>query len=116
MTLDEKIKTNTKLTEEETNELLLRIKKHDDEYKKNHPIPPKPLPPKTQEQKIIDGDIPCPKDRKVVDGKIVYKTPEELYKDKIISKEEYSNYQRGIRDSLLSQTDKYLLPDFPVTE
>ena len=115
MTLDEKIKNNIKLTEKETKELLARIKKQDEEYRKAHPLPPKPVPEKSEEQKILDGDIKCPKDRKVVDGKIVYKTPAELYADKVWTKEQYSEYRRGERDGLLNSSDVYMLPDFPIS-
>lgn len=44
------------------------------------------------------------------------KTDSELYKSGLLSSEEYSAIKRAERDSLLSATDKYLLPDFPIDE
>ena len=113
--LKDKISRNEKLTKAEIKILVAEKKAEAEQWKKDHPTPPAPVPEKSYEQKIIDGDIETPPEMKVINGEIVYKTPAELYADKIWSAEKYAEYQRAQRDTLLRETDKYLLNDFPIT-
>jgi len=81
---------------------------------------------KTDVELITEGLMELPEDCEIKDGEIVkktveqseedisYKTPLELYKEGSISKEDYSQYIRSIRNNLLSDSDKYMLPDFPI--
>lgn len=69
-----------------------------------------------EEEKIIAGVKPLPFGQRVVDGKLEPIPQRELWLDGLISDEDYEKQKRMERDSKLSSTDKYMIPDFPVTE
>lgn len=53
---------------------------------------------------------------KIVDGKLEQKKQKELYHEGLITAEQYEQFKKMQRNSLLSSTDKFLLPDFPVSD
>lgn len=69
-----------------------------------------------EEEKIIAGLKPLPFGQRVVDGKLEHIPQRELWLDGLISDEQYASQKRQERDSRLHSTDKYMIPDFPVTE
>lgn len=117
MTLQEKIRFNMHLTDEEVKEmekgmdpsLFIPYDQQDKDREAKRDW-------RTNEEKIVDGDLPLPKNKKIVDGKLVLKTYKELYDEGIISKEKYSDTQRQTRNFYLEQTDKYMIPDYPIKE
>ena len=74
------------------------------------------LVPMDEDELIIAGVKPLPIHQKIVDGKLEEKTIREMWLDGSISTEDFANYKRRERDSLLTSTDKYMIIDFPVDE
>lgn len=70
----------------------------------------------TEVERIQAGIEKLPKGYKIFSNELVQKTIKEQYKDKNISVEDYSNYQRQIRNGYLMQTDKFMISDFPIDE
>lgn len=74
------------------------------------------LVPMDEDELIIAGVKPLAFHQKIVDGKLEEKTIREMWLDGSISTEDFANYKRRERDSLLISTDKYMITDFPVDE
>lgn len=74
------------------------------------------LIPMDEDELIIAGVKPLPIHQKIVDGKLEEKTIREMWLDGSISTEDFTNYKRMERDSLLTATDKYMVIDFPIDE
>lgn len=70
----------------------------------------------TQIEKIESGLEEMPIGYKIENNELVAMTNSEKYKEGLLTKDDYSAIKRGERDSLLNQTDKYLLPDYPIDE
>lgn len=69
-----------------------------------------------EDEKVIAGLKPVPFGMRVDGGRLVSKTEREMWLDGDISTEEYAARKRRERDGRLSSTDKYLLPDFPISD
>ena len=70
----------------------------------------------TQVEKIEQGFEKLQENQIIENGKIRELTNSEMYKKGLLSEETFAAIKRNERDFLLSKTDKYLLPDFPITE
>lgn len=70
----------------------------------------------TKVEKIKEGFEKLQKNQIIENGEIRELTNSEMYKKGLLSEETFAAIKRNERDSLLSNTDKYLLPDFPITE
>lgn len=57
-----------------------------------------------------------PLGKKVVEGKLEDVSQRELWLNGLISDEDFAEQKRQERDSKLLATDKYMLPDYPITE
>lgn len=70
----------------------------------------------TQVEKIEAGIEKLQENQIIENGEIRNLTNSEMYKKGLLSEETFAAIKRNERDSLLSKTDKYLLPDFPIDE
>lgn len=70
----------------------------------------------TQVEKIEAGIEKLQENQIIENGEVRNLTNSELYKKGLLSAENFAAIKRNERDSLLSKTDKYLLPDFPIDE
>lgn len=68
----------------------------------------------TLEEKLSAGIEKIPEGMKLVDGKLVCMSIEEKVSAGQMTVQEASEEVRSLRDSLLENTDKYMLPDFPI--
>lgn len=65
-------------------------------------------------EKVDSKIITIPDGCKIENDKIIPMTNKEKFENGFLSVEEYSEIQRQKRNSLLQQTDKYLIADFPI--
>lgn len=70
----------------------------------------------SQVEKIEAGIEKLRENQIIENGEIRELTNSEMYKKGLLSEETFAAIKRNERDSLLSNTDKYLLPDFPIND
>lgn len=70
----------------------------------------------TQVEKIEAGIEKLQENQIIENGEVRNLTNSELYKKGLLSEETFAVIKRNERDFLLSKTDKYLLPDFPIND
>lgn len=69
----------------------------------------------TQVEKIEQGFEKLQENQIIENGEIRELTNSELYKKGLLSEEAFATIKRDERDYLLAKTDKFLLPDFPIS-
>lgn len=70
----------------------------------------------SQVEKIEAGIEKLQENQIIENGEVRDLTKSEMYKKGLLSEENFAAIKRNERDSHLLETDKYLLPDFPITE
>lgn len=70
----------------------------------------------SQVEKIEAGIEKLQENQIIENGEIRNLTNSEMYKKGLLSEETFAAIKRNERDFLLSETDKYLLTDFPITD
>ena len=70
----------------------------------------------SQIEKIEAGIENLQENQIIENGEIRNLTNSEMFKKGLLSEKAFAAIKRNERDSLLSETDKYLLPDFPISD
>lgn len=70
----------------------------------------------SQIEKIEAGLEKLQENQIIENGEIRELTNSEMFKKGLLSEENFASIKRNERDFLLTKTDKYLLPDFPISD